>query len=269
MNEKIKPKPPKLANFVLISLILILFLPLSMMITSSLFIKNEWGQWHVTAQYFLEVFRDPNLTDALTNSLLVAISASMASVVFGTFAALALAKSRFFGESILKIGSILSLVFPEIVFALSLLSLFYLTHIELNLLTVITAHISFSLPYVILTIGSRAQILDQSIDDAAKDMGANDWTLIRRIHIPILMPAIISSFFLSFLLSFDDFLITFFVNGVGSDTLPIKLYTSMKTGISPKLNALATLMFLATFFFLVISNRFSRVNASLTQTEND
>ena len=157
----------------------------------------------------------------------------------------------------------LSLVFPEIVFALSLLALFFILGFRLGLETVILAHISFALPYVMLTVGARVASLDQLIDDSAYDLGANDWQILTKIHLPLLAPAIVSGFFLSFLISFDDFLITFFVNGIGSDTLPIKLYTSMKSGITPQLNALATINFLASSIFVFVLLRSSLFEKTL------
>ena len=263
MFEKSRPSPPLFTKIILVIMVFILFLPLTMMVLSSFLSPNENGLTQFTFRYFIEVINDQNLVDALKNSLSVAVLASFVSTTLGTFAALGLQKSQFFGKKLLSTSSVLSLVFPEIVFALSLLSLFFITQMQLSLMTVIIAHISFCLPYVILTVGSRASSLETSLDDAAIDLGANEWMIIKKIYLPILLPAIASAFFLCFLLSFDDFLITFFVNGVGSDTLPIKLYTSMKTGITPKLNALATLMFLITAISLFLSSKLSNMKTSL------
>ena len=263
MFEKSRPTPPLFSKIILILMVIVLFLPLTMMIISSFLSSTENGLLHLTTQYFQEVFQDQNLVDALLNSLSVALLSSSLAVLLGTFAALALQKSQFIGKKLLAISSVLSLVFPEIVFALSLLSLFFITQIQLSLLTVIIAHISFCLPYVILTVGARAAGLESSLDDAAVDLGANEWIIIKKIYLPILKPAIMSAFFLCFLLSFDDFLITYFVNGVGSDTLPIKLYTSMKTGITPKLNALATLMFFITAIALFLASKLSNLKNSM------
>ena len=222
------------------------------MIFTSLVDKNADGSREFTFRFWGEVLQDSQLSKYVLNSFFVAIISSATSVLVGSCAALALVKTEFFGQKFLKMSSLLSLVFPEIVFALSLLALFFTLNFQFSLWTVIIAHVSFSLPYVMLTVGARAATLDSSLDDSARDLGASDWQLISKIHFPLLKPAIVSGFFLSFLLSFDDFLITFFVNGVGSDTLPIKLYTSMKSGITPQLNALTTIIFLGTTALLFV-----------------
>ena len=265
MREKSRPTSPLFTKITLIILVSVLFLPLTMMVISSFLKQNLNGEIEITRMYFVEVLEDQGLGDALVNSLIVALVSSFTAVLLGTFAALGLQKSNFCGKKLLAISSVLSLVFPEIVFALSLLSLFFIIQFQLSLQSVIIAHITFCIPYVILTVGARAAMLEPSLDDAAIDLGASEWTMIKNIYFPILRPAMASSFFLCFLLSFDDFLITFFVNGVGSDTLPIKLYTSMKTGITPKLNALATLMFLLTAIALFLSSKLSNFKSVLEE----
>ena len=166
---------------------------------------------------------------------------------------MAIHRGNFLGRRLLEGLSYVSLVLPEIVFALALLSWFFLLSIPLGLTTVILAHVTFSISYVILTVGSRLAGFDPSLDDAARDLGASEVQILWKVTLPLLGPSMVASFLLSFLLSFDDFLITFFVNGVGSDTLPVKLYSYMKMGITPKLNALATLMWFLTAVILLVS----------------
>lgn len=261
MGERHRPEPPAWTWVIVYAVITILALPLVMMVFTSLVERSIDGSWQLTFRFWMEVLSDERLSDSVANSFIVATLASAGAVIIGTSAALALAKTKFIGQTFLKINSILSLVFPEIVFALSLLALFFSLGFELGLETVILAHISFALPYVILTVGARVASLDQLVDDSAYDLGASDWQSLFKIHIPLLRPAIASGFFLSFLLSFDDFLITFFVNGVGKDTLPIKLFTAMKSGITPQLNALATIIFLVSsgcVYFLLKSSTFEK-----------
>ena len=263
MVERKRPKPPLWTWLTVYAVIGILAMPLMMMILTSVFEKSADSGWQFTWRYWQEVLSDQQLGDNVINSLIVAVVASSGAVIIGTVAALALAKTRFFGRQFLQINAMLSLVFPEIVFALSLLALFFILGFRLGLETVILAHISFALPYVMLTVGARVASLDQLIDDSAYDLGANDWQILTKIHLPLLAPAIVSGFFLSFLISFDDFLITFFVNGIGSDTLPIKLYTSMKSGITPQLNALSTIIFLASSIFVFVLLRSSLFEKTL------
>jgi len=130
----------------------------------------------------------------------------------------------------MRVLSTVSLMLPELVLSLSLLSWFSVLHWELSLMTVAVAHITLTLPFAILVIAARLQSMDASIEDAARDLGAGEWQVLFRITLPLLKPAIISAFTLAFLLSFDDF--------------PVKLYSLMKTGLTPKVQALSSLMLL-------------------------
>lgn len=208
----------------------------------------------LTLKYILNVLNDNQLLQYLFNSIIVGFASSVVVVVLGFCAAAAVSRldDSCLTKKFLKANTTLSLAFPEIVFALSLLTLFFLLNFQLSLFTVILAHISFSLPYAIITMVASLSQISTTLDDSARDLGASERDLLLKIHLPLCKSAIISSFFLSFILSFDDFLITFFVNGVGSDTMPIKLYTAMKSGITPELNALATLVFLFSSFFLLL-----------------
>lgn len=249
-HERSRPAAPKSAKVLLWVVLVLLYLPIAVMFLGS-FLEVKEGQLSATWHWFAEVFADDNLMSALRNSLFVAVSASLVSTVLGTAAALGLYRSSSRLRGVLEGLSMVSLIFPEIVFALSLLSWFFILKLEMGLQTVIIAHVSFSLSYVMMTVNSRLVTLDASLEDAARDLGAGEWTVLRTVILPLLKPAIVGGFILSFLLSFDDFLITYFVNGVGQDTLPVKLYTAMKMGVSPKLNALSSLMFLMTLLVLI------------------
>ena len=244
--EKNRPKAPLLGALILLAVIVFLYFPLMMMFFKSFTWTDEHGQMHLTFKFLLNVLNDDNLVQYLYNSFIVGITTSFIVVAIGFGAATAISRleNKAFLKKFLKANTTLSLAFPEIVFALSLLTLFFLLKFQLSLFTVILAHVSFALPYAIITIVASLSLISTTLDDSARDLGASDADLLFKVHFPICKSAIISSFFLSFILSFDDFLITFFVNGVGSDTLPIKLYTAMKSGITPELNALATLVFL-------------------------
>lgn len=250
MIEKRRPKSPLWTKLLLWFILIVLYLPLAVMLLGALYVPVE-GVTTWTFHWFAAVLGDPDLMGALSNSVIVALSNSLISTLIGALGAIALFRSRSRAKFVLESLSTLSLIFPEIVFALSLLSWFFILTLNLGLATVIIAHITFSLSYVLLTVAGRLATLDLSLEDAARDLGASEVQILGRVTLPLLRPALIASFMLSFLLSFDDFLITYFVNGVGSDTLPVKLYTAMKTGVSPKLNALSSLMFLFTLVILI------------------
>ena len=240
--ERSRPRAPLTARLLLWAILGCLYLPLFTML---------WGAWFepmgdeklLTLRWFREVYADTAIGEALARSLFVAFAASLLATAIGTAAAIGLERTRFRGKLFFRALSLGSLALPELLFALALLSWFVALRIELSLFTVVAAHVTFCLAYVILTVSSRLALIEPALADAARDLGASEWGIVRRIFLPLLAPGMLAAFLLCFLLSFDDFLITFYTTGPGLDTLPIKLYTTMRLGLSPKLNALASLMF--------------------------
>lgn len=255
-RERSRPAAPRVTWLLTILVLLLLYLPIAVMLAGSVTEKFD-GAVTFTLRWVLQVVEDPMLMDALRNSVIVAVVASALATSLGTLGALVLHSRSKRMKLAMNVLSIISLVFPEIVFALSLLSLFFILQFELGLTTVIIAHVSFSISYVMMTVGARLASFDPGIEDAARDLGASEYQIVTTVVLPLLKPAIFGGFVLSFLLSFDDFLITYFVNGVGTDTLPMKLYSAMKMGMSPKLNALSSLMFVMTFVTLILFFRSS------------
>lgn len=239
MSERARPRAPGWATKILFGFWIVVYLPLQWMVVASLRSSEGW-----TGRWYREVFQDFVLIEAAGRSLWVALATALVSPVVGGLAAIALMRREFIGRRTLEVMSAVSLALPELIFALSLLSWFFILGWPLSLVTVGIAHITFSLAFVILIVGSRLAQLDLSTIEAARDLGASEFQVVWKIIFPQLGPALVLASALSFLLSFDDFLITFFVSGVGSDTLPIKLYQSLKAGTSPKLSALATLILL-------------------------
>lgn len=250
-SGEVMKKSPAWVWIVYIVTVILFYLPLLGLFIGA-FVRKEDGQWFWTLKWFSEVFQDENLIQGLMNSFLVGGSASLIATFLGTAAALGLQHAEGWNGRWLQGMSFLSLFLPEIVFALSLLSWFFILEFELGYLTVIIAHVTLTISYVILTVAARLSLLDRSLEDAASDLGASPLKTLWYITLPLLKPAIFSGLLLSFLISFDDFLITFFVNGIGKDTLPVKLYSSMKMGLSPKLNALSTLMLFVTLTVLLL-----------------
>jgi spermidine/putrescine transport system permease protein len=155
-------------------------------------------------------------------------------------------------KKFIKLSMAASLSLPEIVFSISLLLFFFILNIPLSLNTVILAHALFSFAFVAMTVTARCQLFDSAQIEAARDLGANDLQVVLKIILPFLFPALVTGWVLSFLVSFDDFLLAFFLNGIGTDTWPIKLYTSMRAGLSPKLNALASCMMIISMVVLFL-----------------
>ncbi len=238
--ERSRPQPPAWVLLVFWFAIAALFLPLIVLIISSL-LETSGGDTRFTFRWYEEAISDPVLLPALGRSLVVAFFSAAFATALGTLGALALYRWKTRGYQILALMAALSLALPELVLALSLLSWFALIGLPLSLSTVVIGHITLSLPFSSLVIAARMKALSPRLDDAGRDLGASEWQVFSKINLPLLKPALMTSFLLCFLLSFDDFLVAFFTTGAGSDTLPVTLYSLMKSGLTPKLHALASL----------------------------
>lgn len=228
-------KPARFIRDFIVILVMILFYgPLLYMVSRAFFEENNFS-----LTWFQQLFEDPSFWTSLENSFIIALVSSLVSVVLALLAVLRIQKKKatFFDQVML-----MSLSFPEIVLALSSLSLFVLVKWPLGVSTMIVAHTTLTLSFAYFILSAQMKKLDPSLVEAAQDLGATENVVRNRILLPWLKSSIISSFFLCFLLSLDDFLISFFVSGVGQDTLPIKLFSMLKIGISPKINALSFLI---------------------------
>ena len=230
--------------------IIALYIPFIWMLVKAFGGPFNWG-----FQWFVQVIQNTVWMEALERSFMIAGVSSLIATAMGLGAAIA-SKSKM--GRWLGLFSIVALVLPELVFALSLLSWFVTLQMQLSLLTIIISHITFSLSFSYFLVLSRFQQIDESLIEAASDLGASSWQTFKTVLLPLLVPSLGVSFLLCFLLSFDDFLISFFVSGPGYDTLPIKLYSSMKMGLSSQLHALATLMsiFSSLTLYLVLQTSF-------------
>jgi spermidine/putrescine transport system permease protein len=250
--ERQRPQSPMPTRVLTWAVLLSLYLPLVVMLHHSLRFKNPDESYTWSLHWYQAVFADPELIASLIRSFFVALSTAVIATIFGAMTAYTIHKSNFYFKKYLESLTMVSLIIPELIFALSLLSWFAAMHLSLSLITVIIAHITFTIPFSYLMISARLKGLDPLLDEAAYDLGATEREVLFKVLLPILKPALLTSFLLCFLLSFDDFLITFFVNGSGQDTLPVKLYTHMKMGMSPRLDALSSLMLAISLLFIFI-----------------
>ena len=194
-----------------------------------------------------------DLLEAFRNTLIVSITSTIISTVIGTISAIGLKKFDFKGKKIINEILYIPIVIPEIVLGIALLSIFTLTKIELGFFTLILSHISFSIPFVIISVKGVLESINPNLELSCADLGANSWQTFFYITLPMLMPGIKSGAMLAFTLSLDDVIISYFTAGPHSNTLPLKIYSMIKGGISPDVNALTTLMLLVTCFILFIS----------------
>src|SRR5262249_42945062 len=212
-----------------------------------------WGGFSV--EWYAKLLDDPQIMASLRNSLLVGLSATVLSTVLGTAAALAFHRHRFRSQGLLDALVTLPIVVPEIVLASSLVLLFASIGLRLGFLTVILAHVGFSLSYAVVVVKARLAGFDRSLEEAAMDLGAGPWKTFFKVTLPGIAPGVLAAALLVFALSIDDYVITSFVAGVGSTTLPIQIYSMLRSGISPEINAVSTVLLVATSLLLFAAYR--------------
>lgn len=211
-----------------------------------------------TFEWYWKMFENRSLMDALKNTLIVAAASTGLSVVIGTIAAVGMYKFHFRMKNVVNNALYIPVVIPEIVLGISLLAFFSLVGVQMGMGTLIISHVTFSLPFVVITLRSRLAGYDKSMEEAAMDLGANQWRTFRRVTLPILAPGIMSGAMLALTMSLDDVIVSFFTTGPNSTTLPIKIFGMVRKGVSPDVNALSTLMILATVLILITSNIIER-----------
>ena len=233
-----RPQSPPWTLLFLITYGLLCYLPLAYLFINSLKYEGQFSTY-----WYEQLFADTNLLEPTVRSLQIAFLNGLCSTLLGLITALALKSGKFpLTKKITNFFLGASLALPELVMALSLLSWFFVIGLKLSLITVIISHITFSLAFSVFIINARLAQMDPRLEEAAADLGASPLQITTKIILPQLTPASALSIFLCFLLSFDDFLITYFVSGIGSDTLPLRLYQVLKQGTSPKISALASLL---------------------------
>jgi spermidine/putrescine transport system permease protein len=237
----------------------LLYAPIAVLVVFSFNRSRLSATWQgFTTEWYAALWRNDLLFQSLLNSLIVALAVTVVCVVVGTAAAIVVARKQLRGRMVIDGLVYLPLVIPEIVIAVSFVIFFSLLSLNLGLGTIIIAHITFCVSFVILIVGARLAGMDRSLQDAAMDLGANEWTAFRRVTLPVAAPGILSAALLVFTTSFDDYLITSFVSGVGSTTLPLQIYSMLKRGITPEINAVSTVILMATVPLVLIAQRLER-----------
>lgn len=243
----------RLPKYVTLSVLLFLYTPLFFVIINSFnasSLGGHWGGW--TMKWYKLVLDNSEIWESVSNSFTVAAISTFISLIVGSMAAFAIHFYRSKLQEAHKLLVYIPLIVPEIHMGMSLLMLFVALGINLGMGTIVIAHTTFCISYVTMVMLARIDDFDYSIVEAAQDMGASAFPIIRKIIIPMVMPGLISSALLSFTLSLDDFVVTFFVAGPGSNTLPLHIYSLIKNGKPPLLNALSTILIFLTLFIAVV-----------------
>lgn len=244
----------RLRNFYIGLVYLFLYLPILLVIIFSFNTSKLNIVWEgFTLQWYGSFFKNRPLMEALYNTLIIAVISTTVSTVIGTLGAVGLHKYNFKGKKIIDKLLYMPIVIPEIVLGISLLSVFSILNVPLGLISITIAHITFCIPFVVVTVRARLAGFNDSLEEAAMDLGANRFTTFMTVTLPLLMPGVVSGATLAFALSIDDVVISFFTCGPGSTTLPIKILSMVKTGVTPEVNALSTIIMLVTIIIICIN----------------
>jgi spermidine/putrescine transport system permease protein len=254
----------RLPLIITIAVLFFFYLPILVLVINSFNASrfgSTWEGWSL--QWYARLYYQDEIWHALENSLIIGICATLVSVVLGTTAAIALHRYQSRLQQLHYTLIYTPLVVPEILMGISLLLFFAAIGLELGLFTIFLAHVTFCISFVALVVLGRLQDFDFSIIEAAQDLGANWWLATWKVLLPLLAPGIVAGGLLAFTLSIDDFVITFFVAGPGSTTLPIRIYSMIKHGSPPLINALSTILLLITFIAVWLSQRLTTEKESL------
>lgn len=241
--------------------LVIIYLPIALVILYSFNeskLSSVWGGFSL--KWYRTLFADKAMFQALGNSLILGLSASLAAGVVGTLGAVGFDRVRPRSRRVIEYLTSLPLMTPEIILGMVFMAFFGMLGIPFGMGTLILSHTTFCIPYVFMLVQARLVGMDRSLAEAARDLGAGERQVFFTITLPLLLPAIVSGMLLSFAMSLDDVIISLFVTGVNVNTLPIKVYTALKTGVTPEINALCTLLLAATLLLVGLSILWGKIS---------
>ncbi len=213
-----------------------------------------------TLRWYAALWSDAVLVRALQNSLIVAAATTLVSVVLGTVGAWLLYRYRYQAAGLLETLVFLPMIVPEVILGVSLLILFVTIGLKLGYTTIVISHVTFCFPFVMAAVQARLAGLDPSLEEAALDLGATPLQAFTKVLVPYLMPAIVSGALMSFTLSLDELIVTYFTASAGTRTLPLEIFGRVKKGLDPSLNAISTVFILVTVFAVVLTEALRRRN---------
>lgn len=240
---------------------LFLYFPIFILMIFSFNDSRSRGVWAgFTLRWYRELFRDPAILTALYYTLIIAILATLISTIIGTLAAIGIYSMPKYSKKVILNLNYLPVLNPDIVTAVALMTLFRFMRIDFGFTTMLLAHVTFCIPYVVLSVLPKLKQMNSNLAEAAMDLGATPFYALRKVIIPEIMPGIITGSLIAFTLSIDDFVISFFNTGSGVTNLSIEIFSMSRRGINPVINALSTLMFLTMMVLLLIINKRSEKN---------
>ncbi len=231
-----------------------LYIPIVLVIIFSFNVSRFPANWTgFTFDWYVKLFGNYAIGQALKNTLIVSITSTIISTVIGTMVSVALERYRFRAKSPVDAMLFLPIIIPDIAMAIMLLAFFVLIGMQLSLSTIIIAHVAFNISFVAVIVRARMASIDPTLEEAANDLYANEWRAFWKVTFPLLLPGILGGALFAFTLSLDDYVITFFTSGPGSTTLPVRIYSMVKRGITPEINAVSSLMLVASMLLVPLS----------------
>lgn len=259
MNDK-----RKISMFFFILVMIFFYMPIVMLIILSFNESKSFILTKFSLRWYIELFtKSPDLWRAFGRSLIIGLSSSVFSVFVATFGAMGIKWYNSKLKGYVKFLNYIPLILPDLIIGVALLIFFnmqigFYNGIELGMKTIFIAHTTFNIPFSLFIIMARLEEFDYSIIEAARDLGANEFQTLIKVIIPTMMPGIISAFLMAMTLSLDDFVITSFVTGTNSNTLPVQIYSMIKFGVSPVINALSTILIIGTIILSLSSRRLQK-----------
>ena len=237
-----------------IFLLALMYLPIVVVVIYSFNISKNTTVWSgLTLDWYKKMAGNRGLLEALRNSLVLAALSSGLAGVIGTLGAVGMARVSFKSKGIVEYISTLPIMIPEIILGMVFMAFFAMLSLPFGMLTLVLGHTTFCVPYVFMMVKSSLVGIDKSLGEAAKDFGSYERRALWDINLPLILPAVISGMLLAFAMSLDDVVISIFVTGARTNTLPIRIYTQLKSGVTPEINALCTVMLVVTFVIVVLS----------------
>ncbi len=242
-------------------ILLFIYLPIFFVVVYSFNESKSTAVWGgLSFKWYKDLLRDRDIMEALRNSLVLGVISCFTSAVIGTVGAVGMARSHLRMKGVVEYVARLPIMIPEIILGMVFMAFFSLMNLPFGMVTLVIAHTAFCIPYILMMVKARLVGMDPSLEEAARDLGASSMRTFMDITLPLLMPAVLSGSLLAFAMSLDDVVISIFVTGPRLNTLPIKVYSQMKFGVTPEINALCTLMLGATLLVLFLYSLLKRLH---------
>lgn len=251
--KNVRPKTKKILFSFSLLVFLFFYIPIIFVIIFSFNDSKLGTVWTgFTLEWYGSLFQNKQLISATMNSLYLAVVTTIISTILGTLAALALHRYTFIGKKSVEFLFYIPVVIPDIVVAVALLAIYGLLNMSLGLNTAVPGHVAITISYVMLVVLARLSSFDSSLEEAARDLGANEWQTFWKVTFPLIFPGILAGALLAFTISLDEFVISFFTLGPGDNTLPVLVYSMVRLGVSPEVNVLSTIIIAIMFIIVFI-----------------